>query len=138
MKNEGQTISKLICTVCFLMACCCLSCSVDLLAVKQNTTLIDTTGTCKPSWILTEPVSVKVDAWHKTSLKKGTEWKYAGQLDEGEVYKTGDQVVTIKGFDTFEAYLVVSGDKLVGFYLPVEKTIVQLKHSVPLKMKRSD
>jgi hypothetical protein len=138
MKNERQAISKLIWIICFIISCCCSSCSVDLLAVKQSATLLDTTDASKQSWILTEPVSVKVDAWHKTPLKKGTEWVYVGKLDEGEVYKTGDQVVTIEGFDTFEVYLVVSGEKLAGFYLPVEKTIVQLKHSVPLKMKRSD
>jgi hypothetical protein len=138
MANEGQRTSSLIWVICLALAYLCSSCSTDLLAVKQNSVSIDTTGACKPSWVLTEPVTVKVDAWRKTPLKKDTKWVYVGQLTEGDVYKTSDQVVSIEGFDTFEAYLVLSGDELVSFYLPVEKTIVKLKHSVPLKMKRSD
>jgi hypothetical protein len=117
---------------------CCSSCTVDLLAVKQNPTLIDTAGVSKPSWILAEPINIKMDVWRNIALKKDTEWIYVGQINEGEIYKTNDQIVMLDGFNAFEANLVLSGNKLMGFYLPVEKTFTPLKYPVLLKIKNSD
>jgi hypothetical protein len=38
------------------------------------------------------------------------------------VYATRDRVLTVEASNVHEAYIVVSNGKLVGFFLPVEKT----------------
>jgi len=45
-----------------------------------------------------------------------------GRIEQGEVYKTKDQVVTVEASNMYEAQLVLSGSLVVGFYLPVERT----------------
>ncbi len=72
---------------------------------------------------------VKVNPANAASfnLKTGTKWKLVGSIERGEVYKTKDQAVIVNGFNVFEAYVVVSDEKLVGLYLPTEKTFVKSK-----------
>lgn len=53
-------------------------------------------------------------------------------IDQGEVYKTNDQILTIEASNIFEAYIVISSNKLFGFYLPVEDTFSPLEHPVEL------
>jgi predicted acetyltransferase len=45
----------------------------------------------------------------------------AGRSQEGQVYKPVDGVFTVEGAQVHEAHLVLEGDRLVGFYLPVER-----------------
>ena len=67
-------------------------------------------------------------------LRGGTNWKYVGKLKFGEVFKTDDQVLTVEGSNIYEAYIVTSSNKLVGFYLPVEQSYVPLGEPAQLPM----
>jgi hypothetical protein len=51
----------------------------------------------------------------------GTRWDLVGEVAHGKVYKSKDSVFFLQGANSHEAYLVISGVKLVGFYLPGEK-----------------
>jgi hypothetical protein len=44
-----------------------------------------------------------------------------GRTSEGDVYKPVGRVFTVEGAHIHEAYLVLVGNRLVGFYLPVER-----------------
>ncbi|MFL6260130.1 MAG: hypothetical protein ACJ76Y_10500 [Thermoanaerobaculia bacterium] len=77
------------------------------------------------SWVLTSDISLQhAPCGYRRTLRKGTRWKLVGALPQGEVFKSDDQVLTLECANVFEAYLVVSGRQLIGFYLPVEKGFV--------------
>jgi hypothetical protein len=44
-----------------------------------------------------------------------------GRSAEGEIFRPADGVFTVEGTQVHEAYLVLDGNRLVGFYLPVER-----------------
>jgi hypothetical protein len=69
--------------------------------------------------------------WDRT-LKAGSRWLYAGTIPQGDVYKPHMDVFTIEGAHIHEAWLVLQGDRLVGFYLPAERGYTPLTPTVPL------
>jgi hypothetical protein len=69
---------------------------------------------------------------YSRSLRKGTKWEPIGRLAEGIVYRSRDQVLTIECSNIFEVYLVVVEQRLVGFYLPVEKAFSPLSENIKL------
>jgi hypothetical protein len=54
-------------------------------------------------------------------IGRGTVWTKVGQSAEGAVYKPVGRVFTVEGAHVHEAYLVLAGERVVGFYLPVER-----------------
>jgi hypothetical protein len=54
-------------------------------------------------------------------IGRGTTWMNVGRTSEGDVYKPVGRVFTVEGAHIHEAYLVLVGNRLVGFYLPVER-----------------
>jgi len=54
-------------------------------------------------------------------IPQGSTWTRVGRVAEGDVYKPLDSVFTVEGAHVHEAYLVLADDRIVGFYLPVEK-----------------
>jgi hypothetical protein len=77
-------------------------------------------------------------AYYSRKLNKGTYWDFIGTIPEGEVYKPRDQVLTIEASHVYEAYLVLSNDSLVGFYLPVERAFAPLPNpkKLPIELKK--
>ncbi len=70
-----------------------------------------------------------------TVLRPGTQWVEAGSISHGTVYRTRDQAVILNSFDVHEAWVVISGDHAVGYYLPVRRTYVPIE-PVPLQQER--
>ena len=58
-----------------------------------------------------------------------------GKIQAGNVYKPLNQCLTIECSNIFEAYLVMNGNMLNGFYLPVENGYVALDSPVELETK---
>jgi hypothetical protein len=54
-------------------------------------------------------------------IGRGTTWTRVGRSNEGDVYKPVGRVFTVEGAHVHEAYLVLADDRIVGFYLPVER-----------------
>lgn len=79
---------------------------------------------------------VRLSTGYKTTIKPKTNWTLVGTIAQGEVYKPRDQVLTVEGYDVHEAYLVVSGDELVGFYLPVEHNFAPISPTRHLTIER--
>jgi hypothetical protein len=113
-------------------------CAFDLVHVKQIPTAIDLTLQAKKSWILVDEVELNLGTGYGRRLNKGTRWDYVGKIEQGEVFKTKDQILTVEGSNIFEADIVVSEDKVVGFYLPVEKTFSPLNNPRDLNMEFND
>jgi hypothetical protein len=112
-----------------------ISCAFDLVHVKQLPTKLDTTQLPKSSLILEKEEKIDLGTGYSRVIKDGTKWDYVGTIENGDVYNTKDQVLTVEASNIHEAYIVISSGKLIGFYLPVEKTFSPLSEFRELKIK---
>jgi hypothetical protein len=89
------------------------------------------------SFVLSRDVPLRhAPCGYSRTLRKGTHWKLVGALPQGEVFKPEDQVLTLECSNIFEAYLVVSEKRLVGFYLPVERGFVAAAEPLHLPVEQ--
>ena len=108
----------------------CVGCAPEI--VRQAIPYVQKTGT--PEFIqLTK--SAKVPNWSRTgnSLFVGTRWDFVGEVSHGRVYRSKDSVFFLQGANSHEAYLVVRDKKLVGFYLPGEKSWSALEPALDIE-----
>jgi hypothetical protein len=104
--------------------------------VKQQSAGVLEPAQAPKQFRVLEEVDVSMSTGYKTKIKAETNWTLAGTIVQGEVYKSRDQVLTVEGYDVHEAYLVVSGDELVGFYLPVEHNFAPILPTKHLRITR--
>ena len=69
------------------------------------------------------------------TLRQKTRWEFVGAISQGGVFRSRDQTLTVECSNVFEAYLVVSGDHLVGFFLPVEDGFVAIADPIQLPIE---
>ena len=130
-------LKKVICIV-LLGSFFLVSCAFDLIHVKQIPTQIDTSSLSKSkSFELEKEVSINPGHNYSRKLKQGTKWNYVGTVSYGDVFKSKDQILTVEASNIHEAYIVVSAGKVVGFYLPVEKSFSPLDDPQTLYMKET-
>ena len=67
-----------------------------------------------------DKVDILLDTRFSRTLLAGTRWRKVGRLAQGDVYRPVDGVFSIEGRQVHEAYLVIAGSSLRGFYLPGE------------------
>lgn len=67
-------------------------------------------------------------------LPAGSAWQAAGTLPQGVVYRPVGTVFMIVGRNVHEAYLVLQGSSLQGFYLPGEGNYSPLPTPVSLPL----
>jgi len=108
-----------------------VSCAFDVIHVKQQPVQFQLGGT-QSSFYLARAETFPLGTGFTRSLRRGTKWDYVGALSHGGVYRSRDQVFTVEASNIHEAYLVVSEETLVGFYLPVEKTYSPLVKPIAL------
>lgn len=111
------------------------SCAFDFHNIKQVPTAVDSEVTARDSFVLVDEVTLVVAPGYSRILKDGTRWNYVFTITQGDVYKTKDQILTIESSNIYEAYIVVSSEKIVGFYLPVQKTFSPLEDIQKLNMR---
>ena len=83
---------------------------------------------------LRKDVSFLLDSGYSRTIPAGTEFAAAGRLPQGLVLRTTQTVLTVEGAHVHEAYAVLGGDQLVGFYLPVEKAYSALPVATPFPL----
>lgn len=110
------------------------ACAFDLIHVKQLPAKLDTNAEARSSFVLEKEETIDLGTGYTRVLKAGTRWNYVGKIENGDVFKTKDQILTVEASNIHEAYIVVSSEKIVGFYLPVEKTFSPLSTAKPLKI----
>jgi hypothetical protein len=71
--------------------------------------------------VIAEDATVRSSSGYSRVLPTDSVWELRGTLPQGRVYKRVNDVFTVEGTHVHEAYLVVSGNRLVGYYLPVEQ-----------------
>lgn len=112
------------------------SCVFDVVRVKQEPARFEAIDSVSDTWTITRDVDIKLDTGYKRKLKAGTRWDYIGRIENGDVYRTKDQILTVEGSNIYEAYIVVSGEHLVGFYLPANQTFSPLSSKTLLPIER--
>jgi hypothetical protein len=108
-------------------------CAFDVIHLNQNPCQIEKGTSNLKSFSLGKEIQITLDTGYNRTLKNGVIWNYVGLIPPGEVFKTNDQILTVEGSNIFEAYIVVSSGKLIGFYLPVEKAFSSI--SVPIELE---
>jgi hypothetical protein len=102
------------------------ACAFDVIHVEQTATRLESTGARDQPFELLADVDVDIGYGYQRILRKGTKWRPVGRIPQGDVYTTSN---------IQEAYIVVESRRLVGFYLPVERTFSPVKQRVELAMK---
>ena len=102
---------------CFLLS----ACAVKQVPVQQSLEL-DRSG--QAVFTLNASAVAKASNASKIQLRSGTRWTQAGSIARGDVFKSRDQTIALVAFNTHEAWLVLDGTQLIGFYLPVERSFV--------------
>ena len=86
----------------------------------------------QPDLVLPARVRVDLPTGRARALPQGSTWRAVGRVPQGVVYQPVDTVFTIVGRNVHEAYLVVQGTALQGFYLPGESNYSPL--AAPLSL----
>jgi hypothetical protein len=79
-----------------------------------------------------EALTLTPSTGYSETLKAGSTWERTGAIPQGDVYRPVGMVFSVEGANRHEAYLVISADRIVGFYLPGEEAFAPLPQPVPL------
>lgn len=118
------------------LLCAISGCAFDVSHVTRVPTEFQATASNGTGWTLGQNQSIGVGSGFSTALQRGTRWQLAGHITQGDVYRTSDQIVTVEASNIFEAMVVMQGDRLAGFYLPVEHSFVAATDPVTLPIER--
>jgi hypothetical protein len=89
---------------------------------RRPTQLTPDGGTGGATIEILQDKPITVGPVYKRVIARGSVWTRVGRIAEGEVYKPVGGVFTVESAHVHEAYLVIEGDRVVGFYLPVERS----------------
>jgi hypothetical protein len=81
-------------------------------------------------------VTLTPSTGYSETLRAGSTWERTGAIPQGEVYRPVRTVFSVEGANRHEAYLVISADRIVGFYLPGEEAFAPLPQPVPLPARQ--
>lgn len=117
------------CTAALLVS----GCAFDITDVQWSPVRAQSPASTERTFVLSEEVYISgAPCGYSRTLRPKTRWELSATLDQGDVFRSRDQTLTVECSNVFEAYLVVAAGQLVGFYLPVEKGFVALREPVPL------
>ncbi|MCU7929592.1 MAG: hypothetical protein KZQ90_02250 [Candidatus Thiodiazotropha sp. (ex Codakia rugifera)] len=87
------------------------------------------------NFVVVEMINIKLDSGYERKIDMGTSFTVYGTLPQGLALKPTKTVFTIEGAHMHEAFPVIGDDKIVGFYLPVERAFSPLSNHVKAKIK---
>lgn len=68
--------------------------------------------------------AIDVGTGYARTLPRGTVLKFVGSIDQGDVYRPVNYLLTLEGANIHEVYVVVNRTDIVGFFMPVELAFV--------------
>jgi len=101
--------------------------------VRSGVTLVESPERSRIE--VAESTDVDSSSRYSREIPADSVWELRGTIPQGKVYRRSDGIFTIEGTQIHEAYLVLSGERVVGFYLPVERAYSPAREAVPLKIK---
>ena len=106
-------------------------CAFDLANVTYTPTAFERSHDSPRGFTLSKDVDLEdTPCNYSRTLRKATRYEHIGKIPEGNVFRSKGQALTVECSNVHEAYLVISEDSFVGFFLPVEQGFVP--HSPPL------
>jgi hypothetical protein len=108
------------------------ACAVDVISIRQTPTNFIAESSTQ-ILVLNTRERVPLVEGKSRPLREGTTWRKVGRVNEGDVYKTNDQVLTVDASNEHEAMLVVKDGMAVGFYLTVEHTFTAASKPIPFE-----
>ncbi len=83
--------------------------------------------------VMRKAAEVRFSTGFTRILAEGSRWRLAGHMPQGRVYRPVNASFTIEGRNMHEAWLVIDGARLVGFYLVGENAYSPLDLTVQLQ-----
>lgn len=83
---------------------------------------------------LRQLASFRLELGHARELPAGSRWRAVGSVAQGTVYRAVNSVFVLRGRHAGEAYPVVNGGRLQGFFLPAEASFSPVRASVALAL----
>lgn len=105
-------------------------CAFDVSHVNRVPAVLEPASDSRAGWMLQDDVTAYLGTGFPTRLRKATRWSKVGQIAQGDVFRTRDQVVTVEASNIYEAMAVLNDGTLVGFYLPVEHSFVAAQPAI--------
>jgi hypothetical protein len=125
---------KLLAALSFLVAFAGLSgCASEV--VRHPVELVQPAQSPPRAIRLVEPARFILDAGYERRLAAGTTFVEFGHIPQGEVYRPTSTVLTVEGAHIHEAFPVLRGNQVVGFYLPGDKAFSPLSQPIPLQLE---
>jgi hypothetical protein len=87
-----------------------------------------------PPATVAQATEILFDTGYVRTLKAGSQWQRAGTIAEGDVYRPYNDVFMVEGAHIHEAWLVVAGGMLTGFYLPAERGFTPLSRRIAIPL----
>jgi hypothetical protein len=84
--------------------------------------------------VLARNVDFRLPTGYDRTLPAASHWHRVGRLPQGEVYRPIGIAFAVEGKQVHEAYLVISGSTLRGFYLPGESAYSALNPEIQLPL----
>ena len=81
---------------------------------------------------VSKPMTLTPSTGYSETIQAGSRWERTGAIPQGDVYRPVGTVFSVEGANRHEAYLVISADRIVGFFLPSEEAFAPLPQPVPL------
>src|SRR5438105_1297529 len=102
-----------------LLAAIMVGCASEV--IRSSASLLPPSNTDRVRIEISEDASIEPSSGYRRVLPSGSIWELRGTLPQGMAYRRVNGVFTVEGAHVHEAYIVVAGSQLVGFYLPVEQ-----------------
>lgn len=103
--------------------------------VVRHPTELAATAAQPRRFLVRQNTPIQLDTGYARVIVEGSELVEAGTIAQGRVLKPTNTTLTIEGAHTHEAYPVVEGERIVGFYLPVERAFSPLSRPVNLQLQ---
>lgn len=90
------------------------------------------------AWVVEQSTGVRFSSGYERQIPAGMALVEAGRLPQGMVLRPVRAVFSVEGMNVHEAWLVVDGARLVGFYLTYERAYSPLDPPIPLNLKEQE
>ncbi|WP_260464122.1 hypothetical protein [Burkholderia sp. Bp8963] len=130
-KRRAARLASLAVTVAASTALALAGCAP---AVPVQDAHLVASASTTPVKVVRQGATVRLSTGYTSVIAAGSQWRDVGSLPQGRVFRAVNTVFAIEGRQVHEAYLVLSGDALVGFYLPGETHFSPLDPPVPLQL----
>lgn len=120
--------------VLLLVAFSAAGCAFDVISIGQTPANFIAASSLK-TYELESSVQVGLPEGSASRLNAGTRWQKIGHIEQGDVYETNEQIVTVVASNQHEAKPVIRDGQIVGFYLRVQQSFTPASQPVPFDLR---